>query len=291
MTGVDEQRTRNFPRGEYGRSRIGQLKISLPEIARRITMHRVFKYGITAIILLNGAAIGLETSKMLATEFGVWFTVMHQIVLIIFVFEAVVKIMAEYPKMQNYFKDGWNIFDFIVVVFCLIPATGQLAMVARVLRVMRILSVIPDLRVLVAVLVRSLPSMFNIVLLTLLIFYVYGILGHHLFADIDPTHWRTLGISLLSLFRVVTLEDWTDIMYAALEHYCLAWAFFVSLALIGTFVVFNLIIAVVIQNHDDATKEKLRDIHEVPSQKELMAEPRNARDALERLEKRLDVGP
>ena len=260
----------------------------LSEYARRITEHPVFRGGITAVILLNGAVIGLETSKLLSSEFAEWFTLMHQVVLVIFVMEAIIKLTAEYPKVQNYFKDGWNVFDFTIVVFCLIPATGQLAMVARVLRVMRILSVIPDLRVLVSVLVRSLPSMFNIVLLTMLIFYVYGILGHYLFADIDPTHWRTLGISLLSFFRIVTLEDWTDIMYAALEHYWWSWVFFVSLVLVGTFVVFNLIIAVVIQNHDEATREKLRDIQEVPSREELMHELRNARDALERLEKRLE---
>lgn len=264
---------------------------SLLEYSRRIAAHNAFKSSITAIILLNAVVIGLETSKFLSDSFGTWFSTMHLVVLVIFVVEAIIKMAAEYPKVQNYFKDGWNVFDFTIVIFCLIPATGQLAMVARVLRVMRVLSVIPDLRVLVSVLVRSLPSMFNIVLLTLLIFYVYGILGHYLFADIDPTHWRTLGISLLSLFRIVTLEDWTDIMYAALEHYWWSWAFFVSLVLVGTFVVFNLIIAVVIQNHDEATREKLRKLSDVPSREELMEELRNARDALERLEKRLDGKP
>ena len=264
------------------------MKRILLDYSRRIAAHRAFHGGITGIILLNAAVIGLETSKFLSTSFGPWFEGMHLAVLVIFILEASIKMAAEHPKIQNYFRDGWNVFDFTIVVFCLIPATGQLAMVARVLRVMRILSVIPDLRVLVSVLIRSLPSMFNIVLLTLVIFYVYGILGHYLFADVDPTHWRTLGISLLSLFRIVTLEDWTDIMYAALEHYWWAWAFFVSLVLVGTFVVFNLIIAVVIQNHDAATQEKLKNLREIPSLEELMSELRSARDALERLERRLD---
>ena len=261
----------------------------IAQICSTIVSNKVFLHGITAIILFNGVIIGLETVDLLMLRFSDIFHSINVVVLWIFVAEAVIKIIAGYPKPQTYFQDGWNVFDFLVVVFCLIPDTGQLAMIARVLRVMRLLSVIPDLRVLVSVLLRSLPSMFNIVILTITIFYVYGILGHHMFHDVDPTHWRSLGISLLSLFRIITLEDWTDIMYAAMEAYWWAWIYFVSLILIGTFVVFNLIIAVVIQNHDIAVKEKFRQLTITPSQTELIEELRNVNESLTRLSERLDA--
>ena len=266
-------------------------------IAKRVCESNWFIYGITAVILLNGVVVGLETVDSIYAQFGELFALCHQITVAIFVVEAILKIVANYPKPLNYFKDGWNVFDFVVVVLCLIPATGYLPMLARVLRLLRVISVIPPLRVLVTVLVKSLPSMFNIVLLTIVIFYVYGVAGHHLFADVDPTHWESLGISLLSLFRIVTLEDWTDIMYAAMEAHWWAWMYFVSLVLVGTFVVFNLIIAVVIQNHDKAIQDGLREefehlqeeLGEESSTEVLLLEIHKMRESMDRLERQVEA--
>ena len=248
----------------------------------------IFQHGITFVIVFNGVVIGLETVDSLYADYGWSFVTINEIVLWTFVAEAVVKLIAARPNPLAYFKSGWNVFDFVIVVFCLIPSTGQIAMIARVLRVLRVLSVIPSLRVLVQVLIRSLPSMFNIVLLTIVIFYVYGILGHYLFAEVDPTHWRSLGISLLSLFRIITLEDWTDIMYAAMATYPWAWIYFVSLVLGGTFIVFNLIIAVVISKHDEALKYEIRELASTPSREELMQELQATTAALETLSQRID---
>ena len=273
------------------------MKQAVVAFASRVCDSRWFVNGITAVILLNGVVIGLETVDSIFAQFELWFNICNQVTIAIFVVEAILKIIAHHPKMLNYFKDGWNVFDFIVVVLCLIPSTGHLPMLARVLRLLRVVSVIPPLRVLVSVLVRSLPGMCHIVTLTIVIFYVYGVAGHHLFAEVDPTHWESLGISLLSLFRIVTLEDWTDIMYAAMEAYWWAWMYFVSLVLVGTFVVFNLIIAVVIQNHDKAIKESLRDefehlqegIDEQTHTQLLLAEIEQIRESMDRLEQRVAI--
>ena len=126
------------------------------------------------------------------------------------------------------------------------------------------MSVLPELRLIVATLIRSVPGMFNVLALMSIVFYVYGVAGYHLFRDVDPTHWRTLGISLLSLFRIVTLEDWTDIMYAALDHHWWAWAYFVSFVVVGTFVVINLFIAVVINSLDEAKQDRLQELAAPP---------------------------
>lgn len=268
------------------------MKIQVVQLAKRIADSAWFLNGITTVILVNGVVIGFETVDTINDAFGLWFQLFNQIAVAIFVVEAIIKIVAHHPQMHDYFKDGWNVFDFIVVVLCLIPGSGYIPMLARVLRLLRVLSVIPSLRVLVTVLVRSLPGMLNIVALTVVIFYVYGVAGHYLFAEVDPTHWRSLGISLLSLFRIVTLEDWTDIMYAAMTAYWWAWMYFVSLVLVGTFVVFNLIIAVVISNHDRATQEglheqyeKLRENLDEQSRTDaLLLEIHEIREALNRLE-------
>ena len=114
--------------------------------------------------------------------------------------------------------------------------------------------------------------------------------AYHLFHEVDPTHWRNLGIALLSLFRIVTLEDWTDIMYAAMQVYWWAWAYFVSFVVMGTFVVVNLFIAVVLNNLDEAKQERLAELRSEPSYKEIVTELERTRTTLARLEQRLQGG-
>jgi voltage-gated sodium channel len=261
------------------------------EWAQRITSSSWFNNTITGVILLNAAVIGLDTSPDLTARYGAWFGLANQVFLAVYIIEAALKMIAEYPKIQNYFASGWNLFDFAIIVIALIPATGQLATLARLarlLRVLRLVSTLPELRLIVATLVRSIPSMGHVLALMSIIFYVYGVAGYHLFHDVDPTHWRNLGISLLSLFRIVTLEDWTDIMYAAMAMKPWAWMYFVSFVVLGTFVVVNLFIAVVINNLEEAKAERLRDLTLPPKPEEILRELRDTQVALTRIQSQLE---
>ena len=262
----------------------------IPHLAQRITGARAFEYAIIALILLSGALLGLGTSPSMVDRYGDALVLGNQLILGVFVVEAALKITARAPQPQRYFSDGWNVFDFTIIVFALIPATGSFAMIARLgrlLRVLRLISAIKELRLIVGALVRSIPSVANIMMLMSIIVYIYAIIGYHLFHEADPTHWRTLGISLLSLFRIITLEDWTDIMYAAMEHHGLAWLYFLSFVVGGTFVVANLFIAVVINNLDKAKIDQLNALQEPVSQEELLRELRTTQETLRRLEDRL----
>jgi len=261
------------------------------EWAQRITASNWFNHSITGVILLNAVVIGLDTSPDLTQQYGNWFVLANQIFLGIYIVEALIKMAAEFPRVQNYFTNGWNLFDFTIIVIALIPATGQLATLARLarlLRVLRLVSTLPELRLIVATLVRSIPSMGHVLALMSIIFYVYGVAGYHLFHDVDPTHWRNLGISLLSLFRIVTLEDWTDIMYAAMALKPWAWIYFVSFVVLGTFVVVNLFIAVVINNLEEAKAERLRDLTLPPTPDEILRELRDTQTALARIQSQLE---
>ena len=263
-------------------------------VAQRVAAAAWFHWGIVCIIGVNAVVIGLDTSAFLAERYGAWFKGANQLFLGIFVVEAVVKLIAQWPKPLRYFKDGWNVFDFAIIVVSLLPSTGELATLARLarlLRVLRLVSAMPELRLIVTTLVRSIPSMFNVVCLMSVIFYIYAVAGYHLFHDVDPTHWRTLGISALTLFRVVTLEDWTDVMYAAMAHHWWAWAYFVSFVVVGTFVVVNLFIAVVLNNLDEAKAQRLDELVAPPSREELMRELLATQASLKRLEERLRDAP
>ena len=259
--------------------------------ARRAVEAGWFRHGVTAVIAINAVVIGLDTSAVLAARFGGLFELASRTFLAIFAVEAAIKMAARWPRVANYFRDGWNVFDFTVIVVSLLPSTGPLATLARLarlFRVLRLVSTLPGLRLIVSTLIRSVPGMFNVLALMSIVFYVYGVAGYHLFHDTDPTHWRTLGISLLSLFRIVTLEDWTDIMYAALEHHGWAWVYFVSFVVVGTFVVINLFIAVVINSLDEARQERLHELEAPPTRAELLAELSRTQDALARLQRRIE---
>ena len=260
------------------------------ESVARITKSRAFEYFIIGLIVLNGVVLGLETFPDLVRSFDRWLGFSQQAILGVFIVEAALKIFAVSPRADRYFRDGWNVFDFAIIVASLIPATGGFAVIARLARLMRVLrliSAVPELRLIVATLVRSIPSMLHIVALMSLMVYIYAIIGYQLFHEHDPDHWGSLGISVLSLFQLVTLEGWVDVMHRAMEVHPLAWMYFVSFIILGTFVVINLFIAVVINNLDEAKQERLRDLENANYSDDLLEEIRTTQRSLQRLEEQL----
>lgn len=263
----------------------------MKKLAQSLVEKRGFEYFIIALILLNAVILGLETSSSIMADYGQWLEWGNRLILAAFIIEAALKIIAVAPRLTRYFGDGWNLFDFSVVVLSLIPASGEYAMIARLarlLRVARLISTIPELRLIVSTLVRSIPSMGHVLLLMSVIFYIYAVAGFHLFHAHDPTHWGNLGLSLLTLFRVVTLEDWTDVMYTAMEMHSLSWIYFISFVVVGTFVVINLFIAVVINNLEQAKQEQLQALQTPPGKDEILQELRQTQQALARLQNRLE---
>jgi voltage-gated sodium channel len=250
-----------------------------------------FEKTIVGLILLNVIILGMETDADLVKKYSDWFEAGQNFILAVFILEAILKISAVAPRLKLYFGDAWNVFDFSIIVLSLLPATGELAMIARLarlLRVLRLVSAIPELRLIVATLIRSIPSMGNIMLLMSIIFYIYAIAGFHLFHQHDPLHWGSLGMSLLTLFRIVTLEDWTDVMYIAMEAQPYAWIYFVSFVIMGTFVIINLFIAVVINNLEDSKAEQLAALNPPVSRDDLLKELVNTQQAMTRLQRQIE---
>ena len=260
-------------------------------VCSTIADHKFFGYFITGTVLFIGLVIGLETIDVLVDRFEKTFQVVYTVVLWLFVAELVIKIVAHFPKPLEFFKDGWNVFDTLLVLLCFLLVlldTEQVVLIARVLRFLRIISAMEQLRVLVSVLIRSMSGMLRIGLLTMTIIYVYGVLGHHLFHEVDPIHWSSLGVSLLTIFRIMTLEGWIELLNITMATYWWAWVYFVSLILIGTFLILNLIVAVVIQNHDEAIKEKSLANTAPPTNAELIAELHMMNKKLEQLNARFN---
>ena len=264
------------------------------KFAERVVSNSIFEYFIIALILASGAILGLRTVPEIADDYGELMTWGNRVILTMFIVEAALKMLALAPKPLRYFLDGWNVFDFAIIVFSLVPATGAFAMVARLgrlLRVLRLISTIEDLRLIVAALVKSIPNVGHILMLMSIIVYIYAIVGFQLFHEHDPEHWRNIGISILTLFEIITLEGWIDVNAKAMELNPFAWIYFVSFVVVGTFVVVNLFIAVVINNLDRAKEDALKELQPPVSREELLQELRATQVSLRRLETRVsDIG-
>jgi voltage-gated sodium channel len=242
------------------------------------TESKQFQIFFIAVIILSGLVVGLDSYPSVSSKYGTILYVVDKIILLLFVCEILLKMCALGSRYSEFFKDGWNTFDFIIVSACFLPFEGQSIIVLRLLRVLRIVRLVgtvPELKLIVNTLLKSIPSMGYIAALLSILFYIYACLGTFLFRENDPVHFETLHLTLLSLFRVATLEDWTDIMYTAIygcqkygysgmAELCksseafpfLGWIYFVSFVLLATFIFLNLIIGVIINNMEDLKEEE-----------------------------------
>ena len=271
-----------------------------------------FNRFIIATILLAGVVVGAQTYTNFAQENAQILSFLDRLILIIFTLEASIKILAQGKNPFNYFKNPWNIFDFFIVAACLLEPFLNLGgaflpvlRLARILRVLRLVTAIPKLQLLVTCLLKSLPSMFYVSILLFLLFYIYGTMAVFLFGENDPIHFQNLQTSILSLFRVVTLEDWTDVMYINMygsdqygytaedltkwnpvssESPLWAAVFFVSFVLIGTMIVLNLVIGVIMNSMDESNAE-MSIKQEIEKRK---SNPEPVRDGLHDLQNRME---
>jgi voltage-gated sodium channel len=201
---------------------------------------------ILALILVNAAILGLETSPSLMASHGPLLIALDQAILALFVVEIAARLVVH---RLAFFRDPWSVFDFLVVGIALVPATGQLAVLRalRVLRVLRILTIVPSMRRVVGALLSAIPGLSSIALVLLLVYYVFAVIATNLFAAAYPEWFGDLGRSLYTLFQIMTLESWSmGIARPVMETFPYAWAFFVPFILIATFTMLNLFVAIIV---------------------------------------------
>ena len=225
---------------------------TLPETTGRIVHASWFRSLIILTILLAGVLAGIETDAVMMATHGPVLRTLDAIVLGIFITEVLLKITASCPRPWNYFRDGWNVFDFVIVVLCLMPMDSQFAVVLRLgrtLRLLRLVSALPKLQLLVGALIKSFSSMGYVGLLLGLMFYIYAITGVHLFGDHDAEHFGSLPLAFLTLFQTITLDDWKFLFASAKgSSPGIAAVYFVSFILLGTMIMLNLFIGIIMNS-------------------------------------------
>ena len=205
-----------------------------------------FQNFIIGVIIVNAVTLGLETSATAMNLAGPVLIVLDRIALSIFIIEIVLKLVV---YRLRFFRDAWNIFDFLVVGVTLMPAGEGVSVLRslRILRVLRLISVVPSLRKVVHALLRAIPGMGSVVALLSLVFYVAAVMATKLFGASFPDWFGTIGASFYTLFQVMTLESWSmGIVRPVMEVYPYAWLFFIIFILLTTFAVLNLFIAIIV---------------------------------------------
>ncbi|MCQ0970404.1 ion transporter [Paracoccus sp. TK19116] len=209
-------------------------------------------YFITVVILFNAVILGLETSRVTMARMGDLILFLDALCLAVFTVEIVLKLLA---YRMRFFRDGWNIFDFLVVGIALLPMTEGLSVLRglRVLRLLRVVSVTPRLRRVVEGFLEAVPGMASVFLLMGIIFYIGAVIATKIFGESFPEWFGTLGASAYSLFQIMTLESWSmGIVRPVMEVYPWAWMFFVPFILVTTFAVMNLVVGLIVNSMQDA---------------------------------------
>lgn len=215
----------------------------------RLRSNKIFETVVIVIIVLSALMVGAKTYEE-SSRFTPLLNILDWAVTAFFLIEIVIRVFAE-RRFRDFFKSGWNIFDFIIVVASLIPIeNGETVLIARLLRVfrvMRLVSMVPELRMLMNALLKALPRMGYVALFMFIIFYIYGAIGSFIFREINPFYWDNIAIAVLTLFRISTFESWTAIMYETMEVYPWSWIYYVSFIFLSAFIFLNMMIGIVLE--------------------------------------------
>jgi voltage-gated sodium channel len=262
----------------------------------RVVDSPAFAALVLGVILANAVVLGLQTYDGVVEEHGDLLELLNDVFLAFFVGELALRIASYGRRPQSFFRDPWNVFDFVIIAAAFVPglrSNSTLLRLARMLRVVRVVRLLPELRVLTLAIVRSLPPLFSMAVLTTVILFVYGMVGWLLFGDEDPERWGDIGEAMLTLFVMLTLENFPATLERGMEIEPLSIIYFVTFVLVAALIVLNVLIGVVLHSMEEArvihAREELQAQGEEPTEEEAELEVRirAIREALDGLERDL----
>ena len=220
-----------------------------------IKEHKLFQSVVIVAIILSAFVIGVSTFEE-AHSYSAIFEIIDLLITAFFVVEIGIRYIGD-PQKRSFFKNGWNIFDTLIVLVSVIPlgpdSSVLLLRLLRIFRVLRLISAVPELKELIEALFLSIKRVFYVALLLFIILYIYASFGSILFAKEDPLRWKDLGISMITLVQVLTLSSWEQVMLPLQRTFWWSWIYFYSFVAIGSVTILNLIVAVLV---DVVTSQK-----------------------------------
>ena len=222
----------------------------------RIVYSQTFELCIAGIIFLNAVALALLTIPGIDAATRESLERFDQAALWIFVAELVVRMISYGSKPWNFFKTGWNVFDFIIIG--LSPFLANQTLILRLLRIFRLIRIfrfLPEVRVLTRSITRSLPPLMSMSVLIFLALFIYGMAGVYLFGDEMPEQWGDITAALTSLFILLTLEEFAIYLVDGLAVSPWALPYYISYVFVIVFTILNVLIGVVLNAMDEARQE------------------------------------
>ncbi|MEX6633579.1 ion transporter [Hyphococcus lacteus] len=251
---------------------------------QRFVENRIFQTTVLFLIVINAIILGAETFRGVDEAAGPLLVTLDRIIIYAFVVEIGIRIIA---YRGVYFRNGWNVFDFLIVVVSIGAATSGLAALRafRVLRVLRVITVIPRMRVVVSALLDSIPGIASVGVVILLIVYVFAVIAANLYGGDHPDLFGNVFSAMYTLFQVMTLEGWPDIASEVAETHGRSWIFFLTFVLIATFTMLNLFVAIVVRVVDEDSEDDTQTV--IDGQSAIRNEISALRVEIEALSKRL----
>lgn len=229
--------------------------------AKKTSEAQWFDWLTVGVILANAVVLGLETFPTLEREYDDELTLLNEVFFGYYVVELAIRITAFGRRPLQFFKSGWNDFDFVIVAVGFVPGLREnatLVRMVRLLRVTRLFRLLPDLRVIVHAVGRSIPGLASLALASAMLVYVYAMIGWVIFHTGDPAQFGNVGEAMLTMFQVLTLEGLPEFIAKGREVSDWAIPFYVSYVLLASFLVFNLFIGIVLSSMEEARAEELR---------------------------------
>jgi voltage-gated sodium channel len=248
---------------------------------------------VVTVILANALVLGLQTYPGLERDYGDTLDLLNALFLAFFVVEIALRIAAYGRRPWRFFLEGWNVFDFVAVGLAFVPglqSNSTILRLARLARIVRVVHLLPDVRILITAVIRSIPPLGSMAILTTLILFIYGMIGWQLFGEELPNEWGNIGEAMLTLFVMLTLEDFPNYMEAGMEIHGWSWIFFVTFILTAAFIVINVFIGIVLNSMEEARELARRESLVAGEAVPVLERIQILRSALDELEQELASG-
>jgi voltage-gated sodium channel len=236
----------------------------MKRLIKNFVENRTFEIFILLVVILNTLVLSLQTINIFGVKVSLFLDVINKICIGIYVVEAILEIIA---WRLSYFKNGWNVFDFIIVIISIIPMTSvfsslrlfRFLRVLRTLTALRLISNITQLKKIIQAIILSLPGIAWTALLMITLYFIFSIIGINLFHDYSPETFGSFPVAFVTLFSLTTMEGWQDIVFPIVKQLPLSWIYFILFLSMSSYVLLNLIVGIVVDNISNISEAKDND--------------------------------
>ena len=226
-----------------------------------IQKNKAFEAFVIFVIMVAAVSVGAKTYNIPTPVLNL-LGVLDRVIILVFVIELTIRFVAIHPRYA-FFKNAWNVFDALVVAISLIPIEGSdmalVARLARVFRVIRMASIVPEAKLLLNSLLKAMPRLIYVMAMMSIIFYIYGAFGSLFFESVNPVLWGDVGVAMLTLFQVMTFDDWANSMYATMEIYWWSWLYYLSFIFLTAFAFLNMVIGIIVNVLEEEHEQVITD--------------------------------